>query len=191
MFNLVHIICRGFVLALLAAYLHLYILPVLCLMVAVNFLTAVCVLKTKFSKHFKTAFAAVLLPTCFVFKKDIKSFGLGQKLVSKFYKVNSLFFFVVSVCGLVVANYFLHFTTLLKYECNNLPVLSYNQTVPCPKESILAGVKSPFDDILDPVHVWFTVIGSSLILGLGILHVIIVFIEDLSHNYNYTPVHPI
>ena len=176
---------------MLAAYLHLYILPLLSLMVAVNFLTAICVLKTKLSKHLKTAFAAVLLPTCFVFKKDIKSFGLGQKLFSKFYKVNSVFFFVVSACGLIVSNLFLNFTTLLRYDCNNLPVLSYNETVPCPKESILAGASSPFDGILDPVHAWFTVIGSSLILGLGILHVILVFIEDMSCNQNYTPVHPI
>jgi len=190
LFNILHILCRGFILALLASYLHAYILVVFALMILANFISALCIIDTKWSKHFMTSFAAILLPTCFVSREHIEDAGYGRRLFYRFYKVNALVFFTIAVSGLIAVNCFLHYTDMLEYNCSNLPFLSYNQSAACPEGSPLAGLSPPFDDILDPDHAWFHVIGSSIVLGLGIFHIILVFIEERCCIRDYKPVGP-
>lgn len=192
-FNLLHIVFRGFVLALLASYLHFFVLPLFGLMVLANFVTALCVIDTKWSKHFMTACAAVLLPTCFISRENVEDAGYGRRLFYRFYRINSLVFFAVAMTGLIAANCLLHYTDMITFNCSNLPFLSYDSTQDCPSGSVLAGFNAPLGDLVDvlkPVHVWFHVVGSSLILGLSMLHVFFVFIEERCCIRDYKPVNP-
>jgi hypothetical protein len=65
-FNLLHILLRGFILALLASYLHFFSLLLLFLMIVANLIVAPFVLKTSWNKHIMTAFSAIILPNCFM-----------------------------------------------------------------------------------------------------------------------------
>jgi len=189
-FNILHVITRGFILALLASYLHFFVLVLFALMVVANFISALYVIDTKWSKHFMTAFAAVLLPTCFVSREHIEDAGYGRRLFYRFYKVNALVFFFLATAGLVAANCLLHYTDQLEFNCNNLPFLSYDSANNCPAKSALGGLSPPFEEVLNPIHAWFHTIGSSLVLGLAFLHVVLVFVEERCCIRDYKPVSP-
>merc|ERR1712107_788912 len=139
---------RGFILALLASYLHFFVLVLFALMVVANFISALFVIDTKWSKHFMTAFAAVLLPTCFVSREHIEDAGYGRRLFNRFYKVNAFVFFFLATAGLVAANCLLHYTDQLEFNCNNLPFLSYDSANNCPAKSALGGLSPPFEEVL-------------------------------------------
>ena len=70
--NLLHIACRGTVLALLAAYLHYLSLAFIGLMVVTNLGLASCLLKTDGSKHLWTACAGILLPNAFISRDTVE-----------------------------------------------------------------------------------------------------------------------
>ena len=72
-FNIFHIICRGAVLALLASYLHYLSLAFIGAMIILNYIISNIVIKTDGSKHFWTAFAAVLLPNCFISRDTVET----------------------------------------------------------------------------------------------------------------------
>merc|ERR1711892_544129 len=72
LFNILHILFRGFVIALLASYLQFLALAVIGLMVMANYITSNILIKTDGSKHIWTAFAAVLLPNCFVSRNTLE-----------------------------------------------------------------------------------------------------------------------
>ena len=70
--NLLHIVCRGTVLALLAAYLHYLSLAFIGLMVVTNLGLASCLIKTDGSKHLWTACAGILLPNAFISRDTVE-----------------------------------------------------------------------------------------------------------------------
>ena len=72
-FNILHIICRGAVLALLASYLHYLSLAFIGAMIICNYIISNIIVKTDGSKHFWTAFAAVLLPNCFISRDTVET----------------------------------------------------------------------------------------------------------------------
>ena len=72
-FNILHIICRGAVLALLASYLHYLSLAFIGAMILSNYIASNIIIKTDGSKHFWTAFAAVLLPNCFISRDTVET----------------------------------------------------------------------------------------------------------------------
>ena len=74
-FNIFHIICRGAVLALLASYLHYLSLAFIGAMILLNYIISNIIIKTDGSKHFWTAFAAVLLPNCFISRDTVELLG--------------------------------------------------------------------------------------------------------------------
>ena len=74
-FNIFHIVCRGAVLALLASYLHYISLAFIGVMIVLNFIISNIIIKTDGSKHFWTAFAAVLLPNCFISRDTVELIG--------------------------------------------------------------------------------------------------------------------
>ena len=76
-----------------------------------------------------------------------------------------------------------------------LPLLRLRQQLPCQerfgrsqviwswKEQSYNNMTSrspPFEEVLNPIHAWFHTIGSSLVLGLAFLHVVLVFVEERS-----------
>ena len=70
--NLLHIACRGTVLALLAAYLHYLSLAFMVAMVVTNLGLASCLLRTDGSKHLWTACAGILLPNAFISRDTVE-----------------------------------------------------------------------------------------------------------------------
>ena len=80
-FNIFHIVCRGAVLALLASYLHYIFLAFIGAMIICNYITIYFIMKTDEniktdgSKHIWTAFAAVLLPNCFISRDTVETMG--------------------------------------------------------------------------------------------------------------------
>ena len=128
-FNILHIICRGFVIALLASYFHFLTMAVLALMVVTNFVTSAIMIKTEVSKHFWTSFASILLPVCFISRNDLvgefASRQNARKLFSKFYFCNSvMFLLIIGIIGLIATNCVILMTDTIHFTNENLPFLS-------------------------------------------------------------------
>ena len=127
--NLLHIVCRGTVLALLAAYLHYLILAFIGLMILTNLGLASCLLRTDGSKHLWTACAGVLLPNAFISRDTVEVIGRQKtrELFREFYKLNSLvFLLVMGVGALVTCLCLITLTDFIQFNCTNLPFLSYD-----------------------------------------------------------------
>lgn len=71
-FNILHILFRGAVLGLLASYLHYLSVAFIGVMILANYIASNVIIKTDGSKHFWTAFAAVLLPNCFISRDTVE-----------------------------------------------------------------------------------------------------------------------
>jgi len=185
--NIVHILFRGFVLALLASYLQFLALAVIGVMVIANYITSIILIKTYGSKHIWTAFAAVLLPNCFVSRFTLESMSTkdSQKLFTKFYRWNSIVFFVViGICALVFTNCILTLTSLSNFNCNNYPFLSYDQDLTCPPSSPF---KTPIPSFPAP-HSWFFLVGNISVVSLSLIHILFVFLGCRICGKDYTPV---
>ena len=103
-----------------------------------------------------------------------------------FYKVNSLlFFFLMGVGALVTANCLIFLTDFLKFNCSNLPFLSYDPDQNCPPSS---PIKDTDIARLLPPHSGFLVLGSAGVFGLSLLQVIAVFVEESILSKDYQPV---
>ena len=129
-FNIVHLLCRGFVISLLASYLHFLIIIFICLMMITNFAIALLTVKSKdSSKHLLTAVGSVLLPKCFVSRDSLenKPAQYGAKMFERYYRLNSInFFLVFGVVGLITANCVIRWTDINTFPCEVLPFLSEN-----------------------------------------------------------------
>ena len=128
--------CRGTVLALLAAYLHYLSLAFIGLMILTNLGLASCLLRTDGSKHLWTACAGVLLPNAFISRDTVEIIGRQKtrELFRRFYKVNSLvFLLVMGVGALVTCLCLITLTDFIQFNCNNLPFLSYDPVKVCLK----------------------------------------------------------
>jgi len=187
-FNIFHIICRGAVLALLASYLHYLSLAFIGAMIVLNYIISNIIIKTDGSKHFWTAFAAVLLPNCFISRDTVELLGQQEtrRKFKTFYRVNSLlFFFLIGVGALVTANCLIFLTDFIQFNCANLPFLSYDAEQNCPPNS-------PIKDIeiakLLPPHSGFLVFGSVGVFVLSLLQVISIFFEESILSKDYEPV---
>ena len=128
-FNILHIICRGFVIALLASYFHFLTIAVLALMVLANFVTSVILIKTEISKHFWTSFASILLPVCFISRNDLVGEYASRKntreLFSKYYIWNSvIFLFIIGIIGPIATFCVIQMTDTIHFTDTNLPFLS-------------------------------------------------------------------
>lgn len=175
LFNILHILSRAFIIALLAGYLQFFILLFISIMVIVNYITANILIKTDGSKHIWTAFSAVLLPTCFASRETFKDKNpsFGKKMFARFYRYNAaFFFFIFGVAALVTTNCIIRYTSISNFTCDNYPFLSYD--VDCSTSSSFA---NPIFD-LPPPHSWFYFLGNLLVITLGLLHVVTVFVEE-------------
>ena len=187
LFNILHILFRGFVIALLASYLQYLALAVIGLMVIANYITSNILIKTDGSKHIWTAFAAVLLPNCFISRVTLedKSAKDAQRLFTKFYRFNSVIFLVIiGILALVSTNCIISLTSLSTFNCNNYPFLSYDQDLACPPSSPFT---TPISSFPSP-HSWFYLLGNFSVLSLSLLHVFLVFLEGKVCGRDYTPV---
>ena len=127
--NMVHILCRGSVIALLASYLHYLSLAFVGAMILANYALSNILIKTDGSKHFWTAFAGVLLPNCFISRATVDTVGREKTrtLFKRFYKANSLIFlFLFGIGALATADCLIILTDFINFNCNNLPFLSYD-----------------------------------------------------------------
>ena len=127
--NMVHILCRGSVIALLASYLHYLSLAFVGAMILANYALSNLLIKTDGSKHFWTAFAGVLLPNCFISRATVDTVGREKTrtLFKRFYKANSLIFlFLFGIGALATADCLIILTDFINFNCNNLPFLSYD-----------------------------------------------------------------
>lgn len=186
-FNILHILLRGFVIALLASYLQYLALAFIALMVITNYITSNIIIKTDGSKHIWTAFAAVLLPNCFVSRVTLehKEPKEARKLFNKFYRCNSIVFLIVmSIGALVTTNCIISFTSVSSFNCNNYPFLSYNEDLKCPPASPFS---TPLSSLPSP-HSWFYFLGNLSVISFSLLHVFLVFIEGKVCCRDYTPV---
>jgi len=187
LFNILHILLRGFVLALLASYLQFLALAVIGVMVIANYVTSILLIKTYGSKHIWTAFAAVLLPNCFVSRFTLEQMSAkdSQRLFTKFYRWNSVvFFLVMGVSALIFTNCIITLTDISSFNCNNYPFLSYDQELSCPPSSPF---KTPIFSFPAP-HSWFFLIGNISVVFLSLLHMVFVFVEECVCGKDYTPV---
>ena len=187
LFNILHILFRGFVIALLASYLQYLALAVIGLMVIANYITSNILIKTDGSKHIWTAFASVLLPNCFISRVTLedKSAKDAQRLFTKFYRFNSIIFLIIIGIGaLVSTNCIISLTSLSTFNCNNYPFLSYDQDLACPPSSPFT---TPISSFPSP-HSWFYLLGNLSVLSLSLLHVFLVFIEGKVCGRDYSPV---
>jgi len=187
LFNILHIIFRGFVIALLASYLQFLALAVIGLMVMANYITSHILIKTDGSKHIWTAFAAVLLPNCFVSRNTLEhqSAKDTQRLFTKFYRWNSVIFLVViGIVALVCTNCIISLTSLSNFNCSNYPFLSYDQDLACPPSSPFT---TPISSFPAP-HSWFYLLGNLSVVSLSALHVFFVFVEGRVCGKDYAPV---
>jgi len=175
LFNLVQILIRGFIIALLGGYLQFFILLFIFIMIILNYIIAQIIIKSDGSKHIWTAFSAVLLPTCFASRDTFanKDPSFGKKMFAKFYRYNSvLFFFLFGVVALITTNFIIRYTDMSSFTCDNYPFLSHDPD--CQKSSLLS---NPIFD-LPPPHSWFYFLGNLLVIGLAMLHVVLVFMEE-------------
>ena len=86
-FNILHILCRCLVIALLGGYLQFFILVFLFLMVGLNFILANLLIKTDRTKHIWTAFAGVLLPKCFISRDSVTKKVLDKVFYNSLYNL--------------------------------------------------------------------------------------------------------
>jgi hypothetical protein len=145
-------------------------------MVIVNYITAIIIIKSDGSKHIWTAFSAVLLPTCFASRDTFKNKdpSFGKKMFAKFYRYNSVFFFFVfGVIALITSNFIIRYTDMSTFTCDNLPFLSYDATC----ETHNSFPNQIFD--LPAPHSWFYFLGNLLVVFLALLHVVLVFMEEV------------
>ena len=111
--------------------------------------------------------------------------GYGARMFERFYKANSILFFIVfSVVGVVTANTIIRWTEVNSFDCSNLPFLSFIEE--CFLDSDVT-ISDPILDLPQP-HSWFYVIGNSTIISLSFLHIILVMVEshvirDLNTTY--------
>ena len=130
LFNIVHLLCRGFVISLLASYLHFLIIIFIFLMMITNFTIAFFTVQSlDASKHLLTAVGSVLLPKCFVSRDSLenKPSQYGAKMFERYYRLNSInFFLVFSVFALITANCVIRWTDINTFPCDVLPFLSEN-----------------------------------------------------------------
>jgi len=176
LFNTQQILIRGFVIALLAGYLQFFTLVFLFSMVILNYIIANIFIQSEGSKHFWTAFSAVLLPTCFASRDALKDKdpSFGRKMFARFYRCNSLVFFLVfGIAGLLTTNFIIRFTDMSYFTCINLPFLSFDKN--CSKSSPFS---SPIFN-LPPPHAWFYFLGNLLVILLSLVHVFLIFIEEI------------
>ncbi len=139
------------------------------------------------TKHLWTAFASVLLPKCFSSRESLvgKEPGYGARMFERFYKANSILFFIIfSVVGVVTANIIIRWTEVNSFDCSNLPFLSFIEE--CFMDSDIL-ISDPILDLPQP-HSWFYVLGNVIIISLSFLHIILVavesyFIGDLNTTY--------
>ena len=174
MFNITHVLIRGFVISLLAGYLQFLILIFIFLMIVSNYTLARLTVKSNdTSKHLLTAFGSVLLPKCFVSRDTLqdKPPHYGAKMFERFYRFNAVVFFIVfSVLGLVTAVCIIRLTEVSQFTCENLPFLSDD-------------LKCSLDISSDISH-WsishglFYWAGSLLIVLSSAVHVILVMLQE-------------
>ena len=186
--NILHIICRGIVISLLASYLQYFSVALISLMIVINYIVSNIMIKTDGSKHFWTAFAGVLLPTCFISRDTVELEGRDKvrSLFKSYYKVNSLIFmFFVGIGGIITTNCLLTLTDYPEFKCKNLPFLSYDPSCPELAESPF---KQPFASGLPAPHSWFFLLGNVGIFLLSFIHVLLVYIGEHCLNREYQPV---
>jgi len=187
-FNILHILFRGAVLGLLASYLHYLSVAFIGVMILANYIASNVIIKTDGSKHFWTAFAAVLLPNCFISRDTVEKIEKQEtrRKFKMFYKVNSLlFFFLIGVGALVAANCLIFLTDFISFNCSNLPILSYDPSQNCPASSPIKDLKFPTSV---PPHSGFLYFGTAGVFVLCLLHVCLVFIEEKILSKDYEPV---
>jgi len=187
-FNILHIICRGAVLGLLASYLHYLFLAFTAAMILCNYFISNMIIKTDGSKHFWTAFAAVLLPNCFISRDTVELVEKQEtrRRFKSFYRVNSVVFLILfGVGALVTANCLIFLTDFISFNCSNLPFLSYDPEQNCPATSPLKD--SNMANFLPP-HGGFLVFGSAGVFVLSLVHVMLVFVEESILSKDYEPV---
>lgn len=111
--------------------------------------------------------------------------GYGARMFERFYKVNSILFFIIfSVVGVVTANIIIRWTEVNSFDCSNLPFLSYIEE--CFMNSDIT-ISDPILNLPQP-HSWFYLLGNLTIIVLSFLHMILVvvesyFIRDLTTTY--------
>jgi len=194
LFYLLHIIIRGFVISLLASYLHLVSIAFIILMVVMNYILANLIIKTDGSKHFWTAAAAVVVPTCFVARDSLEGKQQAQstKVFTRFYKWNTvLFFFIFGVAALITTNCLLLFTDVNKYTCDNLPFLSYDFDNKCPGDNPFPDLTTTLESRLPAPHTWFYLFGNLLVLLLSALHLVLMSVEERCCTGQYQSVNPL
>ena len=177
LFNILHILTRGIIIALLGSYLQFFILLFIFLMVLVNYITANILIKTDRGKHIWTAFAAVLLPTCFASRDTFKNKdpSTGKKIFARFYRFNAVFFFFIfGVAALLTTNFLIRYTSISSFTCDNYPFLSYDPELACPTSS---SFPNPIFDLPSP-HSWFYFLGNLMVITLALLHVVLVYMEE-------------
>jgi len=188
--NMVHILCRGSVIALLASYLHYLSLAFVGAMILANYALSNILIKTDGSKHFWTAFAGVLLPNCFISRATVDTVGREKTrtLFKRFYKANSLIFlFLFGIGALATADCLIILTDFINFNCNNLPFLSYDAEKDCPGASPLKALHAE-TGLTSHLHSMWFMAGNASVLVLSVLHVICVFCGEALLSKGYEPV---
>jgi len=194
---LIQIFFRGFVISFLAGYMQFLSLAFIGLMVLINYIAANILLSvSNGSKHFLTAAAAVVVPTCFVSRDDLVDMHpmKAKKLFTRFYKWNSVFFFLIfGVAALATTDVILLFTELSTFTCSNMPFLSYDSTNNCPENSSftdnLPGY-TELSDVLPPLHIWFFTVGNLVVFLLSLIQLVFTSVEERCCQRKYEPVNP-
>ena len=120
--NLFHIICRGYIIALLCSYLHFFSIIFLVTMVLTNFIVSRLILQTEVAKTVWTAFASVLLPVKFCSKDTVKE-KRGQEIRNKFglfYIQNTVTFVIIFGLAWIAANLLIAFG-VIEFNSSNCP----------------------------------------------------------------------
>jgi len=194
----IHIFLRGYIISFLAGYLQFISLGFIGLMVLVNYIAANILLSiSNGSKHFITAAAAVLVPTCFVSRESLVDLPAhkAKKLFTRFYKWNTVIFFLIfGVAALASTDAILLLTNIIKFTCSNLPFLSFDTENNCPSDSIFKESLPGYSDlteILPAAHVWFFTIGNLFVLFFALLDLVIISLEEKCCQRQYQPVNPL
>ena len=166
LFNIVHLLCRGFVISLLASYLHFLIIIFIFLMMISNFTIAFFTVPSlDASKHLLTAVGSVLLPKCFVSRDSLenKPAQYGAKMFERYYRLNSInFFLVFSVLGLITTNCVIRWTDINTFPCDILPFLSEN----------------PQCEETTAQHSLFYLLGNILVVLCSLLSLVLVHLQE-------------
>jgi len=175
---LIHVACRVFVMAILAAYLKGLSLAILFVIaIPINFcLTRI--LKTDTVKNFWTSVASVGVPICFVSKDDIPAMPHAGRQFHKFYKWNSVLFAVMSILTLIGLNFLLYFNVFLTYNCSNLPFLSCQDGSVAPKENEPEMCLRLTNCDPGKMHFNFRIYGNVTIFVLSIFDAVLVWMQN-------------